>query len=116
MSNDYPHLLPKKSFWIDKRLLDLKHNEFAWRCDIPENKDEWREHRDFTRAQLALAAGLTKVCSDQCMNDGAYSKILISRPNSGSSDPGFGYLPGSLDEKIEGCYSGSISYRPYQCF
>ena len=33
-------------------------------------------------------------------DEGVYNKIYISRPNAGSSDPGFGYLPGDLDEKM----------------
>jgi len=37
---------------------------------------------------------------NKCGDREPYQKILISRPNAGSSDPGFGYLPGDLDEKM----------------
>lgn len=48
---------------------------------------------------LSLAAGLSQVRMEQA-DEGVYNKIYISRPNAGSSDPGFGYLPGDLDEKM----------------
>ena len=50
---------------------------------------------------LSLAAGLTQTYSGQGkqVND-EFRKMMISRPNAGSSDPGFGYLPGHLDEKM----------------
>ncbi len=53
---------------------------------------------------LSLAAGLEKTISDGSRRKGTqneYFKMLISRPNSEAGDNGFGYLPGSLDEKME---------------
>lgn len=49
---------------------------------------------------LSLAAGLTQSCLGQKCPDDVYQQILISRPNVEGSDPGFGYLPGDLDEKM----------------
>lgn len=49
---------------------------------------------------LALAAGLSQVALEQYDGSERYDKLLISRPNAGNADPGFGYLPGSLDEKM----------------
>lgn len=50
---------------------------------------------------LALAAGLTQSGLGTGKNkEDIYRKLLISRPNAGSSDPGFGYLPGDLSEKM----------------
>ena len=50
---------------------------------------------------LSLAAGLSQVYLGQGRrSDDEYNHILISRPNTQTSDPGFGYLPGELDEKM----------------
>lgn len=50
---------------------------------------------------LSLAAGLSQTCLGQGDKSGDYRKILISKPNSGSrSEPGFGYLPGDLEDKM----------------
>ena len=49
---------------------------------------------------LSLAAGLSQTYLGQGKNADEYRKILISRPNSGNADPGFGYLPGDLDNKM----------------
>lgn len=43
---------------------------------------------------LSLAAGLTQ------FNAGLYNSIMLSRPNVEGSDPGFGFLPGELEEKM----------------
>ena len=48
---------------------------------------------------LALATGLTQTSIGQVSGD--YQKILISRPNVETSERGWGYLPGSLDEKMQ---------------
>ncbi|MGI6736088.1 MAG: PhoH family protein [Anaerovoracaceae bacterium] len=53
------------------------------------------------KTYLSLAAGLTCTYTDQNPQNCEYYKMLISRPNSISGDPGFGYLPGDLDEKME---------------
>ena len=50
---------------------------------------------------LALAAGLDQVYEGQDRGDGRYGRILISRPNAQANDPGFGFLPGTLEEKME---------------
>ena len=49
---------------------------------------------------LSLAAGLEQTYTSQRVRDRLYQKILISRPNAEAGDPGFGYLPGSLHEKM----------------
>lgn len=50
---------------------------------------------------LAMAAGLSQTYLGQGSRDGQYRKILISKPNSGNrEEPGFGYLPGDLDDKM----------------
>lgn len=50
---------------------------------------------------LSLAAGLSQVYLGQGEREAnEYNHILISRPNTQTSDPGFGYLPGELDEKM----------------
>ena len=49
---------------------------------------------------LSLAAGLEQTYTSQRARDRLYQKILISRPNAEAGDPGFGYLPGSLHEKM----------------
>lgn len=50
---------------------------------------------------LSLSAGLTGTYTSQKMNDSMYRKMLISRPNTEAGDPGFGYLPGSLEDKMQ---------------
>ena len=59
MEKKIPDILPKQSYWMDQRLLTVRHNEFAWRATPPDTLEEWEEQRDFTRSQLALAAGLS---------------------------------------------------------
>lgn len=49
---------------------------------------------------LSLAAGLAQTDFGYGRKLGRYSKLLISRPNAGSTDPGFGYLPGDLEDKM----------------
>ena len=50
---------------------------------------------------LSLAAGLTQTYIGQGkQTNDEFRKMMISRPNAGSSDPGFGFLPGHLDEKM----------------
>ncbi|MGI6212725.1 MAG: PhoH family protein [Anaerovoracaceae bacterium] len=53
------------------------------------------------KTYLSLAAGLTCTYTDQNPEKCEYYKMLISRPNSIAGDPGFGYLPGNLEEKME---------------
>lgn len=49
---------------------------------------------------ISLACGLEQLnCGDKRDTD-HYERILISRPNAGNSDPDFGYLPGTLEEKM----------------
>ena len=50
---------------------------------------------------LSLAAGLTQTYVSQRRGEGTYYKMLISRPNSEAADPGFGYLPGDLMDKMQ---------------
>lgn len=50
---------------------------------------------------LSLAAGLEQTYTSQKASDRMYQKMLISRPNAEAGDPGFGYLPGSLQEKMQ---------------
>lgn len=50
---------------------------------------------------LSLAAALDDTYVDQRRwKNNRYQKILISRPNAEAADPGFGYLPGDLEEKM----------------
>jgi PhoH-like ATPase len=53
------------------------------------------------KTYLSLASGLTCTYTSQDPRECEYYKMLISRPNSIAGDPGFGYLPGDLDEKME---------------
>ncbi|MBR0458312.1 MAG: acetylxylan esterase [Victivallales bacterium] len=53
-----PNVLSDESFWMDRRLLTVYHNEFAYEAEPPATMEEWKERRDFTRAQVLLAAGL----------------------------------------------------------
>ena len=50
---------------------------------------------------LSLAVGLDKTISDQKYWKNEYNKMLISRPNTEAGDAGFGYLPGTLEDKME---------------
>lgn len=49
---------------------------------------------------LSLAAGLSQSYLGQRSSEDLYQQIMISRPNVEGSDPGFGFLPGDLDEKM----------------
>lgn len=53
-----PRILPDDSYWMDRRLLDVYHNQFAYKAEPPATIEEWKAKRDFTRAQVAMAAGL----------------------------------------------------------
>ena len=50
---------------------------------------------------LSLAAGLEQTYTSQRARERMYQKMLIARPNAEAGDPGFGYLPGSLQEKMQ---------------
>ena len=49
---------------------------------------------------LSLAAGMSQTYIGQGTEDARYGKMLISRPNSQTTDPGFGFLPGDLGDKM----------------
>lgn len=50
---------------------------------------------------LSLAAGLSQVYLGQGKRDPSdFGRIMISRPNTQTSDPDFGYLPGELENKM----------------
>lgn len=53
-----PRILPNDPHWLDQRLLTVHHNNFAYRADVPPDVERWKRRRDFTRNQVALAAGL----------------------------------------------------------
>ena len=53
-----PRILPNDPHWFDRRLLTVHHNNFAYRADMPPDVEHWKRRRDFTRSQVALAAGL----------------------------------------------------------
>lgn len=50
---------------------------------------------------LSLAAGLEDTYASSVGGESRYYKMLVSRPNNLSSDPGIGYLPGDMNEKME---------------
>ena len=43
MEKKIPNILPKQSYWMDQRLLTVRHNEFAWRATPPDTLEEWEE-------------------------------------------------------------------------
>lgn len=49
---------------------------------------------------LSLAMGLNQTKLDEQDTESVYSKVMIARPNTGSSDKDFGYLPGDLQDKM----------------
>ena len=49
---------------------------------------------------LSLAAGLGDTYASAVGGESRYYKMLVSRPNNLSSDPGIGYLPGDMDDKM----------------
>ena len=53
-----PRILPADGKWMDRRLTTVFHNEFAYKAEPPRTLAEWRDRRDFARAQVAMAAGL----------------------------------------------------------
>ena len=50
---------------------------------------------------LSLAVGLGDTYASSVGADSRYYKMLVSRPNNLTSDPGIGYLPGDMNEKME---------------
>ena len=50
---------------------------------------------------LSLAAGLEDTYASAVGAESRYYKMLVSRPNNMTSDPGIGYLPGDMNEKME---------------
>ena len=57
MSN-VSRILSEEAHWMDRRLTNIYHNQFAYSANPPKDLVEWRERRDFTRRQVSLAAGL----------------------------------------------------------
>ena len=51
------------------------------------------------KTYMSLAAGLSQTRFEQD-DTGAYRRILLAKPNTAAQDPGYGYLPGDLDEKM----------------
>lgn len=51
------------------------------------------------KTYLSLAAGLSQTRFEQ-YESGSYRRILLAKPNTETQDPGYGYLPGDLDEKM----------------
>ncbi len=49
---------------------------------------------------LSLVMGLTQTRIDEQDRDALYTRMMIARPNTGSSDKDFGYLPGDLLDKM----------------
>lgn len=49
---------------------------------------------------VSLACGLEQLDVGDHADTEPYKRMMISRPNAGSSDPDFGYLPGTLEEKM----------------
>lgn len=49
---------------------------------------------------LSLACGLDQVDIGDHKDNESYGRVLISRPNAKTSDADFGYLPGTLEEKM----------------
>lgn len=49
---------------------------------------------------LSLTMGLTQSRIDEQDYESQYSRMMIARPNKGTSDNDFGYLPGNLQEKM----------------
>ena len=39
MDKKIPNILPKQSYWMDQRLLTVRHNEFAWRATPPDTME-----------------------------------------------------------------------------
>lgn len=50
---------------------------------------------------LSLAVGLGDTYASSVGGKSRYYKMLVSRPNNLTSDPGIGYLPGDMNEKME---------------
>ena len=50
---------------------------------------------------LSLAAGLDDTYASSVGGKSRYYKMLVSRPNNLTSDPGIGYLPGDMNDKME---------------
>lgn len=57
-SPEPPTLLGKSSLFTDQRLLDVKHNDYAWQALAPDSLEDWRRRKDFTIEQVRLAAGM----------------------------------------------------------
>lgn len=54
-----PQILPSQGFWLDRRLSTIYHNEFAYKAEPPQTIEEWKQRKEFTKAQVALSAGLS---------------------------------------------------------
>ncbi|NMA43697.1 MAG: hypothetical protein GX946_10000 [Oligosphaeraceae bacterium] len=53
-----PTILGKSVLFTDRRLLDVKHNDYAWQALAPSSLKEWQKRKDFTIEQVKLAAGM----------------------------------------------------------
>ncbi|MBP5639711.1 MAG: acetylxylan esterase [Victivallales bacterium] len=104
-------IILEKSYWLDNRLLQLNHNEFAQEAVVPTTKKEWEEARDSTIARLALAAGLLPEPDFQELNPRVWGHTehngIIMAKVSFESVPGLLctgslYLPKDTSKKAPG--------------
>lgn len=56
--NAVPSILPQSPLFTDQRLLNVRHNEYAWCAVPPASIEEWEKRKAFTIEQVRLAAGL----------------------------------------------------------
>lgn len=57
-STSIPQILPKSPLFTDHRLLNVRHNEYAYSAVAPANLQEWEQRKAFTISQVKMAAGL----------------------------------------------------------
>lgn len=111
MASSITKILPNKPHWLDQRLLNVRHNDFAWRATPAKSIEEWEERRDFTRAQILLAAGLAPMPEKTPLEPEVWGKAnywgIQIRKVKFQSMPGLIctgnlYLPGKLKNPAPG--------------
>lgn len=105
------NILPQRDYWLDRRLLNVNHNEFAHTVNVPETIDEWHAQREYTRSQLALSAGLIPPpdfpdLEPKIWDEKPYEGVTIAKVEfysvPGLICTGSLYLPSNIKGKIPG--------------
>lgn len=104
-------ILPEDKIWLDRRLINIWHTQFAYRTDPATSLEQWRNQRDFTKFQVAMAAGLKPapkrtelktIISEQHRFEGTIISAVSFESMPGSKVTGTLYMPERVKSQAPG--------------